>query len=522
MDYEGGPFWAYVMDTYGDDFAVGGRKTWDGPSFDACQFQVVTDPHGIPYRPHNFKFFEAWNAVVRDQVHAVDPDIRLDQYPGEYCDMPEGFWDESFLHVGQINPLCLQTVEFEMDVIEDLIKAQVFEQGTPLAKSLMLDFAVAHAKAFPPNSLLFHMPEQVACTEFGRLNHAKGFGTGNPECGFDDPIADANICPAARVINEDDFYARLQFRILEPQAHYLWLRANDDATLYVNGKIVLGEAVEDNGSSEDFPNASTTYADQSEQWAKNNAPASSIFPVGNPLGKTFEIEWVNRGNTRGNNEWDDEHGCAADNSRYLLQLQWSDQPISSTFQILGDDKVQLIDARFWPRQGSGSPGFHRPAAGGAIPRFDDYTSPASHEIQLRPVGWLKRTFLLPALAVNYHPVQCPIFYEGDLEVLVVNDALEGIHSWPEVQLLSLEAQDQVEWLGDLDEVDPLIQRVVLTCDGHSEAAKIGEAPAIVLVTNKRSLTHPVENPYGQMGAVHYTVFVKMIEPFREFLPLVRR
>ena len=113
-----------------------------------------------------------------------------------------------------------------------------------------------------------------------------------------------DICPAARVINEDDFYARIQFRILEPEAHYLWLRANDDATLYLNGKIVLGQAVEDNGSSEDFPNASTTYADQSEQWADNNAPASSIFPVGNPLGKTFEIEWVNRGDTRGNFEWD--------------------------------------------------------------------------------------------------------------------------------------------------------------------------------------------------------------------------
>ena len=69
MDYEGGPFWAYVMDTYGDDFAVGGRKTWDGPSFDACQTQVVTDPHGIAYRPHNFKFFEAWNATVRNKVH---------------------------------------------------------------------------------------------------------------------------------------------------------------------------------------------------------------------------------------------------------------------------------------------------------------------------------------------------------------------------------------------------------------------------------------------------------------------
>ena len=67
-------------------------------------------------------------------------------------------------------------------------------------------------------------------------------------------------------------------------------------------------------------------------------------------------------------------------------------------------------------------------------------------------------------------MQCPDLYQGDLEVLVVDDALQGVHSRPEVQLLSLEAQDDVEWLGDLDEVDPLIQRVVLTCDGHSEAA----------------------------------------------------
>ena len=102
MDYEGGPFWAYVMDTYGDDFAVGGRKTWEGPSFDACQTQVGRSRAWIAYRPHNFKFFEAWNAMVRNKVHAVDPDIRLDQYPWEYCEHAgQVLADESFLHVGQ-------------------------------------------------------------------------------------------------------------------------------------------------------------------------------------------------------------------------------------------------------------------------------------------------------------------------------------------------------------------------------------------------------------------------------------
>jgi hypothetical protein len=519
LDYDSGPFYAYLMDTYGDDFAVGGRETWEGPSFDACQTQVEYNPAHVAYRPHNFKFFEAWNSQVRSEVQAVDDTIRLDQYPEEYCDLAASRPDKSFLYVGQVNPPCLQTLEYEMDVIEDLIKARVAEAGTPLEESMLLDFAVAHAKAFPPNSLLADAPQPVSCLADGRLNFAKGFNVANPACGFPAPIADARVCAALQAVNEHDFYARIQFRILEPDAHYLQLRANDDATLYMNGEAVLGQAVVDNPSTVDYPNASTTYADQSEEWPNNNAPVSSIFPVGNPLGKTFEIEWVNRGDTRGNN---DDSGCSADHSRYLLMLEWSNQAISNTFQILGDDKVQLINANFWPNQGSGLPGFRLSGGGIKIPEYDSYTSRLPHEIQMRPVAWLERTFLLPALGVNYHPVQCPFGYTGDLEVVVVDDDLDAIYSRPSVHLLTLQGADDVEWLGELDVVNALTHRIMLTCDGHAGPAEFDGDPAVILVTGLRTVTNPLQNPHGQMGAVQYTVIVKIVDPFKVFIPLVRR
>lgn len=520
LDYDAGPFWAFVMDEYGDDFAPGGRETWEGPPFDVCQSQVEYDPQGEAYRPHNFKFFEAWNAQVRAEVEdAMDEGTPLENYAWDYCDIDNSRPDPSFLHVGQIAPPCLQTLEYEMQVMEDLIGARVDEEGTPLGESLMLDFAVRFAKAFPPNSLKdLGMPQSVSCADSPSLTYARGFTNTAAGC-RDKEIDDTSVCPAVQNVNEHDFYARIQFRILEPRAGYLLLRANDDATLYMNGQAIIGESVDGNPSTEDYPNASTTYADQRDEWPNNNAPSSSIFPVGDPLGKTFEIEWVNRGDTRGNHD----RSCALDNSRYLLTLEWSDQPISNTFQLLEDKQIEIISSQFWPNQGSGLPGFTILPAVHEIPDYDSYDSPIPREIQLRPVAWLQRPFLLPALGVNYHPVQCPLGYTGDLEVLVVDDHLATIHSQPSAHMLTLEDVDQVEWWGELAHPDPLIHQALLSCDGAGGPAQRGGKPAIILVTT-RLTTHNQEpgNP-STMGAVHYTVFVKLLSPHVIYMPhIIRR
>jgi hypothetical protein len=91
-----------------------------------------------------------------------------------------------------------------------------------------------------------------------------------------------------------------------------------------------------------------------------------------------------------------------------------------------------------------------------------------------------------------------------------------------VHLLSLEAQDDVEWLGELDELNALTRQVILTCDGGNGPAKFDGHPAIILVTDKRTGANPLLDLYGQMGAVHYTVYVKLMAPFKAFIPFVRR
>jgi hypothetical protein len=524
LDYDAGPFWAFLMDFYGDDFAVGPRETWEGPDIDACQQQVELNPQGNAYRPHNFKFFEAWNAQVRSEVQGVMGEgANLVDYPGEaFCDWRHNVPDSSFLYVGQTDPPCLQTLEYEMQVLEDLIRGRVDEEGTPLEESLMLDFAVQFAKAFPPNSLAQNIPQAMSCSGQSSLTFAKGFEVIGTNCptdtvhGVPPVIAPAPVCQAVADVNSHDFYARIQFRIKEENARYLRLRANDDATLYMNGLAVIGEEVEGDPSAEDYPNASTTYADQRYEWANNHAPLSSIFPIGDPRDKTFEIEWVNRGDTRGNIDGND--ACSQDHSRYLLMLEWSSQPVSSTFQTLGDDKVEIISSQFWPNQGSGYPGFSIPLGATAIPKYSSYTSPITREIQLRPVAWLKRPFLLPSLGVNYHPVQCPADYVGDLEVVVRDDhLLLPLHSVPSVHMLTLEDENQVEWWGELDRPNPLTHRAVLTCDGTGGPAKRNGRSAIILVTSRLT-------PHGEdastMGAVHYTVFVKELLSGHIHLPLI--
>lgn len=526
LDYDAGPFWAFLMDFYGDGFAAGGRETWEGPAFDACNQQVEFKPGtNEAYRPHTFKFFEAWNAQVRsDVLQEMNPRTDLVRYPWDFCHVPAGRPDSSFLYVGQDAPPCKQTLEYEMQVMENLIRGRVNEAGTPLEESLIADYAVQHAKAFPPNSLAQGMPQVISCAGRPGVSFSKGFDAILPGCSTDPDtygvppvIPDNLVCQAVIDANQHDFYARIRFRITENTARYLRLQANDDATLYVDGLAVIGQGTPDNSSTADYPNASTTYADQRFQWTRNHAPVSSIFPIGNPLNKTFEIEWVNRGDTQGN----DDRNCSADRSRYLLNLEWSSTPLTSTFQTLGADKVEIISSRFWPNQGSGLPGFAPVPPDTAITQFDQYTTPIKREIQLRPVAWLQTPFLLPSLGVNYHPVQCPANYTGLLEAIVRDDLVPGIKSRPYAEVLTLEDQVKVAWWqGAMIQSNAVLQRVALTCDGSGGPATYNGKPAILLVTTRRAGASAA-NPYGKMGAIHYTVLVKQVNQ-QVFLPQVKR
>jgi len=510
LDYDAGPFWAYLINNFGDDFSPPSpRESWRGPSFDACNRFVQTDTLGIELRPHNMKLFEAWNGAVRNRIRAeMGAGFELAEYPDDpnACDNHEDP-DDGFLYVGQLTPACSQTLEFEMAVLQDLITTLVDEENTPLEESLMLDFAVQFAQAYPPQSLLSGMPEVIACNDHPGITFASGFDGPAPDC---PDIGDAPVCPELIAANEHDFYARIQFRILEPQAYYLRLQANDDATLYVDGLAVIGEAVPDDISTTDFPNASTTYADQRYQWPENHAPVSSIFPTGDPSGRLFEIEWVNRGDSRGNGDW----RCSTDNDRYLLTLAWSDEPTSSTFTPLEADKVQIVSAQFWPNQGSGYPGFDPPLYWGG------YATPITHEIQLRPVAWLERPFLLPALGVHYHPVQCPAGYDGDLEVMIREDLTDLTHNHAVAHLLAIEDPQTVDWRGALEHLNGTTWRTILDCAGGGGPARSGDDPAFILVTS-RLTTHDEEpGSPATMGAVHYTVFVKEASDHHFYLPLI--
>lgn len=513
LDYDAGPFWSYLINNFGDDFSPASpRESWQGPSFDACNQFVQWD--GLDeLRPHNFKLFEAWNGEVRNRIRdEMGPGFELAEYFNE-CDGHQAP-DLSFLYVGQLAPVCSQTLEFEMTVLQELVTGLVAEEGTPLEESLLLDFAVQFAQAFPPQSLLTGMPEVVACNDRPGITFASGFDGLPPGCPVDpEPppdVDDAPVCPELIAANEHDFYARIQFRILEPEAHYLWLQANDDATLYVDGLAVIGEAVPGDGSTEDFPNASTTYADQRYQWPENHAPVSSIFPIGDPTGKLFEIEWVNRGDSRGNSDW----RCSPDDDRYLLTLEWSNEPVTTTFTRLEDDQVQIVSAQFWPNQGSGYPGFDPPV------EWDDYADPITREVQLRSVAWLQRPFLLPALGVHYHPVQCPAGYDGDLEVVIREDLTVLTHNHAVAHLLAIEDLQTVDWRGELEHPDDTIWRIFLDCDGAGGPARSDDDPAFILVTS-RLTTHDEEpGSPATMGAVHYTVIVKPTSVYHLHLPLI--
>ncbi|MGD8966322.1 MAG: DNRLRE domain-containing protein, partial [Anaerolineae bacterium] len=513
LDYDAGPFWSYLINNFGDDFSpTSPRESWEGPSFDACNRFVQRDISGVELRPHNFKLFEAWNGAVRERIRdEMGGGFELAEYRDE-CGGHQAP-DDHFLYVGQLTPACSQTLEFEMAILQELVTGLVDEAGTPLEESLMLDFAVQFAQAYPPESLLRGMPEVITCDGRPSITFSDGFAALPGGCPVDPELPiftdDVPVCDDLVAANEHDFYVRIQFRILEPQAHYLRLWANDDATLYVDGRAVIGEAVPDDDSTVDFPNASTTYADQRYKWSENHAPVSSIFPIGDPPGKLFEIDWVNRGDGLGNCD-----GNSNNNHRYLLALEWNDEPVSSTFTLLGDDQVEIVSAQFWPNQGSGHPGFDPPVDWGS------YAAPITREIQLRPVGWLEQPFLLPALGVHYHPVQCPAGYDGDLEVIIREDLTDLTHNHAVAHLLAIEDPQTVDWRGELAHLNGTTWRTFLDCDGQGGPARSGEDPAFILVTS-RLTTHDEEpgNP-ATMGAVHYTVFVKEASVHRLHLPVI--
>ncbi|MBN1139778.1 MAG: DNRLRE domain-containing protein [Anaerolineae bacterium] len=515
LDYDAGPFWSYLINNFGDDFSPASpRESWRGPSFDACGQFVQTDTSGIELRPHNMKLFEAWNGEVRNRILA---EMGAGFDLAEYYDECVGHQapDSHFLYVGQLTPLCSQTLEYEMALLQELVTDLVPEEGTPLEESLLLDFAVQFAQAFPPQSLLAGMPQVVICNNRPGITFASGFDGLSPSCPVSpEPppdVDDAPVCPELAAANEHDFYARIRFRILESDAHYLWLKANDDATLYVDGLAVLGEAVPDDDSTTDFPNASTTYADQRYQWPENHAPVSSIFPVGDPAGKLFEIEWVNRGDSRGNGDW----RCNLDEDRYLLDLAWSSEPVSTTFATLADDKVEIVSAQFWPNQGSGCPGFDPPL------EWDDFATPiAGREIQLRPVAWLERPFLLPALGVHYHPVQCPAGYEGEVEVIVREDLTDLTHNHVVAHLLAVDDAGMVDWRGALENLGGTIWRTFLECDGNGGPARNDGDPAVILVTSRLTTHDDEPGSPATMGAVHYTVLVKATSNHRRYIPVI--
>lgn len=485
LDYDAGLFWSYVINTYGYE----PRLTWDGPDIDACEQLKLNQP------PHNFKFFEDWNRRVRERI-ALDMDLdiaggpELISYANEWCSDRHMFRDTGgdryFLYNGELDPSCLQSVEYEMWVLENMVRERNPFEGLPLEESLILDFAVAYAKAFPPLSLLTSgMPESILCQGLQGIS----FGSSGD--------AEHHVCDPDIA---DDFYARIRFKIEDPTAKFLRLQANDDATLYMDGKAIIGQQdPRDTYFDEDYPDASSTYADLTkEEWADLVSPQSSVFPVGDVHGKSFEIEWVNRGDGRGNND------CRSGEclSRYYLEL-WKYDPLTGEFTSFAglEDFISVESAEFWPRQGSGEPGFDYDAV--PEPHWWDYASEMNKEIALRPVSQGERPFLLPGLGINYHPVACPTDFAGEILVQVRDDDLT--HTRPSVSLMTINAAGAVQWQGRIAEIGRL-QNVVLECDGSGGPAASDGETAFLLVTTSR--TRHADTPNGTMGAIHYTVFVR--------------
>lgn len=482
LGYDTGPFWAYLMSTY----PLGPRLSWEGPPICACQ------QHALPLKPpHNFELFEVWNVRVRERIRQeLTPDQPLTDYscPPEHYQTEDAF----FVYNGHVAPACYQTFEYEMAILEDIVRERFSFYGTPLEESLLLDFAVKFAQAFPPWSLTNGMPESIVCADLAGLEFS---------CGFDPDPPDSLVCARMAAFNPTDFYSRIRFRIRDETVEYLRLTANDEATVYVGDRAVITPA------DSPFPDASSTYADQRRngeldsdfQWSNTPQPQSGIFPVTNPSDQVFEIEWVNRGDGIGNAD--------VGISRYYLALEkcvrgpgdgeWDCSPLLA-------NQVVIERAEFWPNQGSGWPGFRQPP--------DVFAAGESgHNIQLRPVSCGDRPFFQPPLAVLFHPVESPAGYSGPLEVIVRHDRLTLTR--PSAHLLVL-TPEGVEWLGPLEQVDEDQQRVVLESCGDGKAALYQGQPALILVVARRTFHGVVEGPgqYGTLGALHYTVSIPTYPP----------
>jgi len=510
LDYDAAPFWAFAIDRYG----FGPRQSLRGPAIDACESMRQTSSSGTEIRPHRFKFFEAWNAQVRVDLGAVQAILR--EYVPLECPLASHYGptvggaaadalsNNGTIYTGMRDPACLQTLEYELAVVEDIARANAGSYaGTPLEESLLVDFAVEFAKAFPPLSLLGGMPASTVCPALPGLQLSRGFDAAPLGCLQGGP-ADASF-PAFRAdqlicggVNPHDFWSRISFRITDGTPKWLRLLANDDATLYVDGVAVIdGADPFGNANFESFPPASTTYTDQRFEFPDNHAPRSSVVPIGDPRARRFEIEWVNRGESRANGD----SRCRADGSRYLLELDGYN-PVEGSLGPLPPGAIEITHAEFWSSQGSGYP------PGGPVfpyplpPSYSQSAAPLAREIQLRPVTAGGRPFLLPPLAAHYHPVECPAGYVGVLEVAVRDD--RRTNTRPSVQLLALKATPEVEWRGRVPARDLDEWTVTLICDGLGGPAEDGGDPAFLLVTAARTPGAP-GNPDGTLGAVHYTV-----------------
>ena len=57
-----------------------------------------------------------------------------------------------------------------MAVVEQIIRERFDARDTPLEESLLVDFAIRFAQAFPPLSLRRDMPEVVSCAPAGLIS----------------------------------------------------------------------------------------------------------------------------------------------------------------------------------------------------------------------------------------------------------------------------------------------------------------------------------------------------------------
>jgi hypothetical protein len=474
LGYDAFIFWSYLLNTY----PTGPRLTWEGPPICACATNAR--PNGPPL---NFGLFELWNAQVRSRIRLdLGPDTPLADYA---CtdNLPSGD-DEFFIYNGHVQPACHQTLEYELAVLEDIIRERFDANGTPLAESLLLDFAVQFAEAFPPLSLTRGMPSAVSSSNMAGLYFSHGFA--------DDGWPDSFVRLDNPRANTNDFYARIHFRIRDVSLRYLRLTANDDATLYVAGRAVI------EGPGDSFPEASTTYADQRRDdgagldyvYAGTARPASSVVAIDDPTQSEFEIEWVNRGDGKGNGDTTD---------RYFLTLEGRGSGLDPLLAPIPADQIEILSADFWPKQGSGEPGFiSAPSPKGmAAPILDQ-------EIQLRPVSSGQRPFFLPPLGVHYHPVGSPTGCAGAFNVTVRHDGLT--HTRPSAHLLVL-TNNGIQWRGPLEQVDHDTQRAILQSCGDGSPATYEGNPALILVVARRTLHGETNGPaqYGTLGALHYTV-----------------